>query len=184
MLVAGNLVTPSWWSDLWLKEGFATYMGDTLAPATLHPERLMQENSLCKYQLKAFKLDSVPSTHAVRPKDQFNMDEILANYDSITYSKGCAIITMLAGYIGETGFMKGIRRYLTERQFSVGSAEDLWKSLERENPGLDVTTFANRWVETPGFPVLHVRVQDGFIHLSQERFGMHDAGTTGFSASW
>lgn len=165
----GNLVTMDWWTDLWLNEGFASWI-EYLAVDHLFPDWDMWTQFIASEQQHALKLDSLDNTHPIEVPIQ-HPDEIRSIFDAISYSKGASVIHMLHGYLGEQAFRDGLRHYLKRHAYSNASTRDLWASLE-EVSGKPVKQFMHAWTTLPGFPLVSVaKTKDG-LRLSQERFYM------------
>lgn len=170
----GNLVTMAWWDNLWLNEGFASWMGSRTL-RRFHPEWNMDlRDALAKD--RALSDDAKPTTHAVRTPVQDDA-RAMDIFDSITYAKGAALLRMLEDYLGEAAFRDGVRRYVRAHRGSSATTADLWHHLS-EASGRDVAGIAAAWTEQPGHPVVKVsrrcrdRVETAI--LSQERFTLND----------
>jgi len=170
----GNLVTMAWWDNLWLNEGFASWMA-TRTAERFHPEWGAAKRSAL-FKDVAMAEDGRRMTHPIQTPvadDARAMDV----FDSITYGKGEAFIRMLEGYLGERVFREGIRRYMREHAFSNTTTADLWRHLAQAS-GRDIQTLAAGWTEQPGYPVVKLTQRcDGdraVITLAQERFTLND----------
>ena len=170
----GDLVTMSWWENLWLNEGFASWM-ETKASDHFNPGwQLWFTAASGKSGVMA--ADARSTTHAIRTPV---VTESQANdaFDDITYGKGAAFIRMLEAYLGEETFRQGIHDYLTVHEYSSTTSADLWRALARAS-GKPVDSVAAGWVEQPGFPVVSVSAQctydTQFLTLSQQRFTVHN----------
>jgi len=173
----GDLVTMAWWDNLWLNEGFASWMG-TKCTAHFNPqwEVWLRKNvprdparrvGIAKEQ--AMEGDARSTTH---PVQQPIATEAEANsaFDDITYKKGQSFIRMLESFLGEDVFRDGIRRYIAAHKYSNSTTVDLWNALA-ETSGKPVGEIAASWTEQPGFPVVKVKRGDnGNVSLLQERF--------------
>jgi len=173
----GDLVTMAWWDNLWLNEGFASWMG-TKCTAHFNPqwEVWLRKNvprdparrvGIAKEQ--AMEGDARSTTH---PVQQSIATEAEANsaFDDITYKKGQSFIRMLESFLGEDVFRDGIRRYIAAHKYSNSTTADLWNALA-DASGKPVGEIAASWTEQPGFPVVKVKRGDnGSVSLSQERF--------------
>ncbi len=177
----GNLVTMRWWTDLWLNEGFASYMG----PKAVHdqfPEWKIWDQFIVADYLRALHGDALKNTHAIEIPVQ-NPSEIREIFDAITYSKGSSVNRMLEHYLGEEIFRKGLRVYLKKYAFSNATTRDLWHVLEKVS-GKPVRAIMASYTGQPGFPVLKVQNKKGnrdAFQLRQERFlfdGSPDRGKT------
>lgn len=163
----GNLVTMRWWTDLWLNEGFASWI-EYLAVDHLFPEWEMWTQFNVDEQQRALKLDALEHTHPIEVPVH-HPDEIRTIFDTISYSKGASVIHMLHEYLGADAFRDGLRHYLEQHKYSNTDTIDLWASLE-EISGKPVKTFMHAWTALPGFPLLNATVSDSNIELRQERF--------------
>jgi puromycin-sensitive aminopeptidase len=163
----GNLVTMRWWTDLWLNEGFASWI-EYLAVDHLFPEWEMWTQFNVDEQQQALRLDALEHTHPIEVPVN-HPDEIRSIFDAISYSKGASVIHMLHEYLGAEDFRKGLRHYLTTHAYSNTDTVDLWQALE-EVSGKPVKEFMHAWTTQPGFPVVHATIDEESVNLRQERF--------------
>jgi len=176
----GDLVTMAWWDNLWLNEGFASWMG-TKCTAKFNPQ---WETWLSKSTPRdptrrhgigkeaALEGDARSTTH---PIQQPIATEAEANgsFDDITYRKGLAFIRMLESFLGEDVFREGLRKYMAAHKFSNSTTADLWNALA-EASGKPVAEIAAAWTQQPGFPIVKMtHAPGGKITLTQERFTVH-----------
>jgi puromycin-sensitive aminopeptidase len=163
----GNLVTPEWWSYLWLNESFATFMAYKASNA-LFPEWNIFEEYLAQITSAGKSLDSLRSSHPVEVtvRDPNEVDQI---FDAISYNKGGSVLRMLERAIGEKAFQRGIQEFLETRAYSCATTDDLWAALGKGS-GLDVGSMMNGWTRTTGLPAVLVQRQDGRLKVRQERF--------------
>ena len=163
----GNLVTMDWWSELWLNEGFATWVG-WYAVDKLYPDWNVFGQFVCEGGQTALTLDSVRGSHPIEVpvKDALEVDQI---FDAISYLKGSSVIRMLAAYLGEDTMLKGVSNYLKKHAYSNATTNDLWSALSSAS-GKDVNSFADNWVRKIGFPLLTVTEHSGHISVKQSRF--------------
>jgi aminopeptidase N len=148
----GNLVTMSWWDDLWLNEGFASWMA-TKATAALHPEWDPELGTVSGRE-QAINLDSVSSTHPVVQRIT-TVEQISQAFDAITYQKGEAVITMLEDYVGEDAWRRGVQDYVRTHRLGNTQTDDLWKAVERA-AGKPVAAIAHDFTLQPGVPLIRV----------------------------
>ncbi|RXG67081.1 Aminopeptidase N [Armadillidium vulgare] len=106
----GNLVTPKWWSELWLKEGFADFMA-YMAIDNVEPNWKMMDYSVRESMYEALKADSLLSSHPINVEVN-NPDRISEIFDSISYNKGASIIRMMYHFLSEEVYKRGMRNYL------------------------------------------------------------------------
>jgi len=173
----GDLVTMAWWDNLWLNEGFASWMGSKCT-AHFNPqwEVWLQRNlprdptrrlGIAKEQ--AMEGDARSTTHPIHQRIATEAEANSA-FDDITYKKGQSFLRMLESFLGEDVFRDGIRRYIAARKYSNSTTADLWNALS-EASKKPVVEIAAGWTEQPGFPVVKVkREAGGKVRLTQERF--------------
>ncbi|KAI8799726.1 peptidase family M1-domain-containing protein [Cladochytrium replicatum] len=168
----GNLVTMEWWSDLWLNEGFATFVG-ILAADTLFPEWNLWTKFITTELAGGMRLDSMRSSHPIEVPvaDAVEVNQI---FDAISYLKGASVIRMLCATLSQEHFMNGVRIYLKRHKYANASTIDLWTALG-ESSGVNVAKLLYGWTKLVGFPLVTVEkevIEDDKItlHLSQTRF--------------
>jgi puromycin-sensitive aminopeptidase len=166
----GDLVTMRWWTDLWLNESFASFVGEK-ATAALNPEWRYWRDFVAD-NTSAFNLDALASTHPISVEAK-SAEEASQRFDAISYTKGAAVLRMIEGYLGEDAFREGVRIYLNRHAESNASADDFWHALD-ESSGQDVTRVANAWIKEPGHPLVDIRAREldsGLeLELSQTRY--------------
>lgn len=177
----GNLVTMRWWTDLWLNEGFASWI-EYLAIDHLFPEWQMWTQFTVDEQHRALKLDALEHTHPIEVPVH-HPDEIRTIFDTISYSKGASVIHMLHEYLGPTAFRDGLRHYLQTHKYNNTDTIDLWTALE-EISGKPVKDFMHSWTSQPGFPLLSAEVSNGDVKLVQERFFLNPEHAVDDKNSW
>ncbi|KAJ2847311.1 hypothetical protein IWW36_003916, partial [Coemansia brasiliensis] len=165
----GNLVTMEWWSELWLNEGFATWVG-TLAVDHVFPEYHIWTQFLVDDLNRALALDALRSSHPIQVPVRRSAD-ISQIFDAISYSKGGSAIRMLSSYIGLDNFLQGVRAYLQKHKYANASTQDLWRALS-DASGVNVTEFMAIWTRTVGYPVLSVeeKPSGAQIEVQQDRY--------------
>ncbi|HYD36475.1 MAG TPA: M1 family metallopeptidase [Allosphingosinicella sp.] len=148
----GDLVTMAWWDDLWLNEGFASWMA-TKATAALHPEWEPELGNVAGRE-SAISLDSVASTHPVVQRIS-TVEQISQAFDAITYRKGEAVIVMLEDYVGEDAWRRGVQDYIRTHRLGNTVTDDLWKAVETA-ASKPVTAIAHDFTLQPGVPLIRV----------------------------
>ncbi|KAI4132365.1 MAG: hypothetical protein LQ338_000713 [Usnochroma carphineum] len=163
----GNLVTMDWWSELWLNEGFATWIG-WLAIDHFYPEFQVWCQFVTEAVQTAQQLDSLRASHPIEVpvKDALEIDQI---FDAISYLKGSSVIRMLSNHLGVDTFLRGVSDYLKAHAYGNATTNDLWASLSKAS-GKDVTSFMDPWIRRIGFPLLTVAEEPGQIGIRQSRF--------------
>jgi aminopeptidase N len=167
----GNLVTMVWWDELWLNEGFATWMSHKVIDR-LHPEwKIWLRNE--PDRRAAMTEDAGAGTHPiVTPiRDVVQAD---AAFDAIAYDKAAAVIRMIEAYVGEDAFRDGVRAYMARYARSNTVSADLWRELESASQA-PVGAIADDFTLRPGVPMIDVNDAGGSITLSQDRFGIDPA---------
>ncbi len=171
---SGDLVTMGWWDNIWLNEGFATWM-ELKATDHFHPDwqiwpRQHEEREAAMGQ------DALPTTH---PIQQVIRDETEANtaFDQISYQKGSQIIRMIEDWVTPEVFRDGMRRYMAAHRYGNTTSADLWNALGQASHS-DVAHVASSFTEQPGIPLVQVARNDVGGHceivLTQDRFTIHD----------
>jgi aminopeptidase N len=163
----GNLVTMKWWSDLWLNEGFASWM-EFFTVNNLYPEWNLWTQFLVDEQQIAFSLDSLENTHPIEVKIK-HPDEIRTIFDSISYSKGASIIHMLHSYVGADNFRKGLQDYLKKYSYKNTETKDLWNAISHAS-NISISGFMSDWTTKSGYPIVSVNLSPNKLTLSQRRF--------------
>jgi len=175
----GDLVTMAWWDNLWLNEGFASWMGSKCTDR-FNPEwnewlrRSVPRDPSRRIGFPkdtAMQSDARSTTHPVQQPIKTEAEAGSA-FDEITYRKGQSIIRMLESFLGEEVFRDGIRKYIAAHKYSNTTTADLWEALT-EISGKPVGEIAPGWTEQPGFPVVKVERRENTIKLTQERFTVH-----------
>ncbi|GAC1386635.1 MAG: M1 family metallopeptidase [Candidatus Saccharimonadales bacterium] len=177
----GNLVTMRWWTDLWLNEGFASWI-EFLAIDHIFPEWQMWTQFTVDEQHRAFRLDALQHTHPIEVAVR-HPDEIRTIFDTISYSKGASAIHMLHEYLSPKVFRDGLRHYLQRHAYSNTDTVDLWQALE-EISGKPVKEFMHAWTSQPGFPIVTANISEHTINLSQERFYLNPQHETTIGETW
>ncbi|KAJ3225536.1 Aminopeptidase 2 mitochondrial [Chytriomyces hyalinus] len=170
----GNLVTMSWWNDLWLNEGFATFVG-WLATDHLFPEWDVWTGYITGAYTGALNSDSFRSSHPIQVEVK-SANDIGQIFDAISYSKGSSVIRMLNDFLGGQIFMDGVRTYLQEFKYKNTVTADLWRHLSASS-GLDIGKLMQEWTGETGYPLLTIENQEYNLQektltvtLSQSRF--------------
>src|SRR4051794_29731607 len=148
----GDIVTMEWWDDIWLNEGFATWMANKPLEAA-HPEWNVPVDEASENQT-ALNLDSLASTRAIHAEAD-TPAQIDAAFDAIAYQKGAAVLRMLESYVGADAFRKGINAYLQAHAYGNATSEDFAKSIAASS-GKPVERILPTFVNQPGVPLLDV----------------------------
>jgi aminopeptidase N len=166
----GNLVTMKWWDDIWLNEGFATWVSSKPI-MDWRPDWRMQLADAEGTQ-SALSLDALRSTRPIRTKVETN-EEINEVFDAIAYEKTAAVLRMIEGFVGPDAFRKAVASYLTTFAYANAAGQDFWTEVTRVT-GRPVDRIMSSYVDQAGAPVLTVRNRcvggATDIAVSQERF--------------
>ncbi|MFD5753119.1 aminopeptidase N [Streptomyces sp. NPDC127033] len=156
----GDLVTLTWWDDIWLNESFAEYMGyQTLTEATRFRETWVDFGIWRKGW--GYDADQRPSTHPVAPDPDAVPDtaSALLNFDGISYAKGASALRQLVAWLGEKDFLAGINTHFARHKFGNATLADFIDSLAHATDR-DVHAWAEQWLRTTGVDTLTPRITD------------------------
>jgi puromycin-sensitive aminopeptidase len=153
----GNLVTMTWWDDLWLNEGFASW-AENYAAHEVYPDYEMWEQFVVDHLSRALKLDGLLSSHPIQVPIN-HAEEVEQVFDAISYCKGGSVVRMIKAVLGMKDFQKGLGNYM--KKFAYGNTEtlDLWESWQ-EVSGMPIPEMMASWTEQMGFPLLKVVKED------------------------
>ncbi|XP_056595840.1 alanyl (membrane) aminopeptidase b, tandem duplicate 1 [Triplophysa dalaica] len=171
----GNLVTLRWWNDLWLNEGFASYV-EYLGADEAEPGWKIKDLIVLNDVHRVFAIDALASSHPLSSKEEEvqRPEQISELFDAISYSKGASVLRMLSDFLTEPVFTKGLQTYLKRFEFNNTVYTDLWDNLQMavDNNGTQlpktVREIMDRWVLQMGFPVVTINTTTGDI--SQKHF--------------
>jgi aminopeptidase N/puromycin-sensitive aminopeptidase len=163
----GDLVTMQWWDNIWLNEGFATWM-ETKSVAAMHPEWNMDQSVIAGVD-DSLNLDGQPTTRAIRAKAD-TPDQINQMFDGIAYGKAGAVLLTVENYLGEETFRQGVHNYLAAHLYSNATAEDFWNA-QTANSHKPVDKIMESLVAQPGAPILTFgQPENGKVSVAQKRF--------------
>ncbi|MEZ2391601.1 aminopeptidase N [bacterium RCC_150] len=158
----GDLVTMTWWDDLWLKESFADYMG-TLGVDKATDWDTAWVNFANKRKSWAYVQDQLPTTHPI-VADIPDLEAAKQNFDGITYAKGASVLKQLVAYVGFDAFIAGSRRYFRKHEYGNTSLADLLTELEAGS-GRNLRTWARQWLQTSGISTISTEVHADGSHI-------------------
>jgi aminopeptidase N/puromycin-sensitive aminopeptidase len=163
----GDMVTMQWWNNLWLNEGFATWM-ENKPVAAWKPEWHVPEQVASSLD-GTLNLDAAAVTRTIRAEAN-TPDQINEMFDGITYQKGGAVLGMVENYVGEGDFRKGVHNYLAAHLFGNATAEDFWNA-ETTASKKPVDKVMESFIAQPGEPILTFADGSGLhVGVTQERF--------------
>jgi aminopeptidase N len=158
----GDLVTMRWFDDLWLKEGFATYMAARLQ-SDLQPASNAWATFFLSVKTRAYRADATSGTQSLWQALD-NLDAAKSNYGPIVYNKAPAVIKQLAFFVGEDGFRRGLQLFLGRHAYANATWADLLGALG-EASKVDLGAFGTQYILRAGLPRIdtHVAIADGRI---------------------
>jgi aminopeptidase N len=168
----GDLVTMAWWDDLWLNEGFASWM-ESRTTAKLHPE-WNSALSAVGVREAAMGRDAIVTTHPVVQHVE-TVEQASQAFDSITYSKGEAVIRMLEAYVGADTWRDGVRKYIKAHAYGNAVSDNLWAAVDSVSTDKPITQIAHDFTLQPGIPLIKVESAqcaggNTMVQLSQGEF--------------
>ena len=163
----GDLVTMNWWDNLWLNEGFATWM-EYKAVDEWQPTWGIREDEAQSLN-GTLNLDAAAQTRAIRSKAD-TPDEINEQFDGIAYGKAGAVIGMVEHFVGDEAFQRGLHDYMERHKFANATAEDFWGAQTKAS-GKPIDRIMESFVAQPGEPLLRVAAAgNGTYTVTQGRF--------------
>ena len=166
----GDLVTMQWWDNIWLNEGFATWM-ENKPVAAMHPEWNIPE-VVAGDEQNTLDIDAQPTTRAIRARAD-TPAEINQMFDGIAYGKASDVLLMVENYLGEETFRKGVHAYLSAHEYGNATAEDFWNA-QTATSHKPVDKIMESFVAQPGEPILTFGTPaDGSprrVSVAQKRF--------------
>jgi aminopeptidase N len=164
----GDLVTTKWWDDIWLNEGFATWM--TPKALSAWDPTWDQKPEIANTKAGVMRLDSRASTRPIHGTAE-TPAEIKELFDGVAYEKGASVLHMMESYLGEEAFRKGVNAYLERYANGNATSEDFWAELEKAS-GKPVAPIMQSYVYNAGVPLITATCKAERCTVRQERFGM------------
>ena len=147
----GNLVTPVWWEDIWLNEAFATWMGNK--SLTLWKPDGNFDNVTLNASLGAMNIDTLATTRKVREPLE-RSENVMDQFDGITYRKGGGVLSMIESFVGEEKFRDGVRLHMKRYADGVATGDDFFQSIADGSKNPDVVPAMKSFVDQPGLPLI------------------------------
>ena len=168
----GDLVTMTWWDDLWLNESFATFASVLCqSEATEFKEAWTTFATVEKSW--AYRQDQLPSTHPIAAEIP-DLAAVEVNFDGITYAKGASVLKQLVAYVGLEHFLAGLRDYFRTHAFGNATFDDLLSALVKAS-GRDLSNWGQQWLKTTGLntlrPDFDVDTDDKFTRFAVTQSG-------------
>ena len=151
----GNLVTPVWWEDIWLNEAFATWAGNK-GTALAYPDGNYDRNTL-NSALSAMNIDTLSTTRKVR-EPLARSENVMDQFDGITYRKGGGVLSMFESFVGEKAFQKGVRLHMERYADDVATGDDFFQSIADGSGNPDVVDAMKSFVDQPGLPLVKAKI--------------------------
>ncbi|RVE53190.1 hypothetical protein evm_002023 [Chilo suppressalis] len=177
----GNLVTCFWWSNLWLNESFASLF-EYFSAHEANPSLELDDQFVVDQVHSALNWDAGAAATPMNFSDVDSNPSISSHFSVTSYAKGASVLRMMEHFLGPRCFRMGLRYYLRENAYGIGTPEKLYDALRRAAaedmefrrlyPNVDVGAILDNWVQNPGSPVVnvHVNMSTGLITFTQERF--------------
>lgn len=151
----GNLVTMAWWDDLWLNEGFASWL-ENRTTQKFHPEWDQHRVAAAYTSRGAMDRDAYATTHPVVQHVE-TVEQASQAFDGITYGKGAAVIAMLEDYVGAEAWQAGVRRYIARHAYGNAVTDQLWEQIDAAAPGKHFLQVAHDFTLQPGVPLIKLQ---------------------------
>lgn len=153
----GDLVTMTWWDDLWLKESFAEWAAQ-FAQSQLDDDHDRAWATFCNARKTwAYRQDQLPSTHPIAA-DMVDLEAVELNFDGITYAKGASALQQLVAFVGRDAFLEGVRAYFAIHAYGNTKLTDLLQALEKPS-GRDLSGWSAEWLETAGVNTIRAQFE-------------------------
>ncbi len=166
----GDLVTMKWWDDIWLNEGFATWMSSKPIKSW-KPEWNFNLDDVSE-TAGTLNVDSLANTRPIHQAAD-TPAQIQELFDGIAYGKAAAVLRMLESYLGEETFRAGVNAYLQQHQYANATADDFWDAQAKTSKK-PVDKIMPTWVKQAGVPILNVKAQcsgnSTSVTLTQQRY--------------
>ena len=176
----GDMVTMQWWDNLWLNEGFATWM-ENKAAGEWHPEWHFPQDVASELD-ETLNYDAARTTRTIRAKAD-TPGEIQEMFDGISYGKAGAVIGMVESFLGAEVFRQGVHNYLAAHLYGNATAEDFWNA-QTANSKQPVNKIMASFIDQPGVPLLTFgEMKDGGYPVTQTRFFV-GGGEAGKAGTW
>jgi len=177
----GDMVTMQWWDNIWLNEGFATWM-ETKPVAQWHPEWNFAEDEAQDLD-DTLNLDAQKTTRTIRAHAN-TPDEINEMFDGIAYGKAGAVLNMVENYVGKEVFRQGVHNYLAAHLYGNATAQDFWNA-QTATSHLPVDKIMSSFVTLPGVPLLTLSTrQADSVAVAQSRFFLSESGKDSTDQRW
>ncbi|XP_022293298.2 aminopeptidase N-like [Crassostrea virginica] len=186
----GNLISPQWWDDLWLNEGFASFF-EYVGVNFTRPEWNIHDAFAIENMHPAFSVDSYPTSRPIFATNVNSPDDIERLFDTITYQKGASVIRMMWNFLGPETLRKGLSNYIKRKEYGNVRHQELWQALSQQamtdGKDIDVQDIMDTWILQQNYPVVMVTFDNTHIRAVQSRYvlGNTSEGThSPFNFTW
>ena len=177
----GDMVTMNWWNNIWLNEGFATWMENKPIEA-MHPEWHLKQ-AVAMSLNGVLNLDARRTTRTIRANAD-TPDQINEMFDGITYGKAAAMLDMVEHYEGVQTFRRGVHNYLKAHMYANADAQDFWNTQTAVSH-MPIDKIMESFVAQPGVPLVTFgEPENGSVAVSQERFFLNPTVKTSRAQAW
>ncbi len=177
----GDLVTMQWWDNIWLNEGFATWM-ENKPVAAMHPEWNIPE-VVAGDEQDTLDIDARPTTRAIRARAD-TPEEIDQMFDGIAYGKASDVLLTVENYLGEETFRQGVHAYLSAHEYGNATAEDFWNA-QTATSHKPVDKIMESLIVQPGEPIFNFGAPaDSKVSVAQKRFFLSPSITPDPAQKW
>ncbi|KAB7647628.1 M1 family metallopeptidase [Polymorphobacter fuscus] len=177
----GDLVTPTWWTDIWLNESFAEWMGNK-ASNRWRPDLGIAAGELDE-AFSAMNTDSLGRGRPIRQTIDRN-DQVISAFDSITYLKGAQTVSMFEAFVGPENFRKGVQLHLDRYAYKNATAEDFFASVGEAAGNPDLVPALRTFTDQTGVPLITVADTPKAITLAQSRYVPLGVATDKMARLW
>src|SRR5205085_12138013 len=152
----GDLVTMRWFDDLWLKEGFATYMAAKMQ-SSLDPASQAWKTFYLRNKPVAYAVDASEGTTPVWQR-LGNLDQAKSNYGAIVYNKAPGVLKQLNYLVGDSAFRTGVHSFLVAHRYGNATWRDLLAAIgSAAHRSLD--DWGTQYILRPGMPIIEQRLE-------------------------
>ncbi len=177
----GDMVTMQWWDNLWLNEGFATWMESKAVGAWKPNWHIQQDVALATDGVLNYDAGKVTRTIRAKAETPGQINEM---FDGITYQKGGAVLDMTENYEGQEVFRQGVHKYLEAHMYGNATAQDFW-TAQTETSGKPIDKVMGSFIAEPGVPLLKFAApQNGSTTATQQRFYLSPDVTATAPQTW
>lgn len=169
----GNLISPQWWDDLWLNEGFASFF-EYIGVDFTRPEWNIHDAFAIENMHPAFGVDSYPTSRPIFATNVNSPNDIDRLFDTITYQKGASVIRMMWNFLGPETLRRGLSKYIKRKEYGNVRHQELWAALseqaKEEGKHINVQEIMDTWILQQNYPVVMVTFDSTHIRTMQTRY--------------